>query len=171
MKNRNSVMTNKNEDIVANNNENEIIFIKKKYRKGKNKINDNKSINILNIKEKTEGNIYNPLQIKIKRNESESKNDIDTILPYNNDEKQNKKEEKKEEEGKIKIIKRNIVILNNSDKKHISLNNSLNSNESKKRLNNKKIKLKINDASSECERIAFGKKSYSHNIPSTSKEN
>ena len=171
MKNRNSVMTNKNEDIVANNNENEIIFIKKKYRKGKNKINDNKSINIFNIKEKTEGNIYNPLQIKIKRNESESKNDIDTILPYNNDEKQNKKEEKKEEEGKIKIIKRNIVILNNSYKKNISLNNSLNSNESKKRLNNKKIKLKINDASSECDRIAVGKKSFSPNIPSTAKEN
>ena len=170
MKNRNSVMTNKNEDIVANNKDNEIIFIKKKFKKEKikiNKINDNKSIKIVNIKEKSEGNIYNPLQIKIKKNVSESKNDIDTILPNNTDQTANKKVDKKEEEN-IKILKRNIVIIKND--KNISLKNSLNSNESKEskgRLNNKKFKLNINDAGSECDRIAVGKNYFS---PPSSKE-
>ena len=49
LKNRNSVMTNRNEDNLSVNSNNEIIFIKKKHKKDKNKISEDKKIN--NLKE------------------------------------------------------------------------------------------------------------------------
>ena len=86
IKNRDSIMTNKNEDFLANNNE--IILIKKK---GKN--NDMKShFNKVNSIEKE--NIYNPIEINIIDKKSDySKNEIETILPIIQD--KNKKNVKR----------------------------------------------------------------------------
>ena len=115
IKNRMSVATNKNEDNICSNANNEIIYLKKKDKK------ENK-INVL----KNDNNIYNPLQIRVK-NSSESKNDKETILPYND------KNENKEE---FKTAKRNIVILNHIEKKNNNLKKSLDLNGSNQKLYN-----------------------------------
>ena len=103
-RNRMSVATNKNEDNIFNNSNNEIILLKKKSKKDKIKI-DNK-IDDLNIKNKKENNIYNPLQIRVKKINIESKKDNDTIVP-NNDKDENIDINKKN--------KKKIVILNNME--------------------------------------------------------
>ena len=159
LKNRNSVMTNRNEDNLSVNSNNEIIFIKKKHKKDKNKISEDKKIN--NLKEKSEGNIYNPLQIKIKKIDVDSKTDKDTNL-YFNDNHEDKKDDNK-------LQKRNIVIVNNLEKKNTSLKNTLNSHESKSKFH-KKRKLKLNDVNSE-RGIDLSKKSNAFFLPSTKQEN
>ena len=159
-KNRYSVMTNKNEENIVSSNNNEIIFIKKKIPKGKNKIAENKM-----SKKKDEDNIYNPLQIRIRRNESYSKLDKDTIIPIND---QNENLDKKE---KDKILKRNIVFISNFDKKNNILKNSLTSNESKTKLYNKKRKINLNDINSEREGIMVTKKTCGAIISSSKQEN
>ena len=152
-------MTNRNEDNLSVNSNNEIIFIKKKHKKDKNKISEDKKIN--NLKEKSEGNIYNPLQIKIKKSDVDSKTDKDTNL-YFNDNHEDKKDDNK-------LQKRNIVIVNNLEKKNISLKNTLNSHDSKSKFH-KKRKLKLNDVNSE-RGIDLSKKSNAFFLPSTKQEN
>ena len=159
IKNRNSVMTNKNEDYIPSNN-NEIIFLKKKYKKDKNKISDTKNKNINIFKDLNNNNIYNPLHIKIKRNNSD-KNDIDTIIP-------NDKKEEEDEENNDKIKKRNVIIINRMDKKNVFLKNALSSVDSKSKMYNKKKKLNIS-VNSERERFVFTKKTGTPNISTKKK--
>ena len=155
IKNRNSIVTNKNEDINYNNN-NEIIFINKKYKKDINKLNDNKNINNINVKKKKENNIYNPLEIKIGQIESEIKKDKDKIMPcivkINNEEKK---------EGECK----NMIIIHNFNDKNSCFKNNLNSNKLKSKLNNNK-RLNLNDINSERERIFLSKNTFSPFISS-----
>ena len=162
MKNRNSKMTNKNEDHIPDNN-NEIIFIKKKYRKELNKI-DNKNIQIFKDLDNN-NNIYNPLHIRIRKNELDSKNDKDTIIPNDKNENENEEDENKKA---IKIKKRNIVIINNIDKKNTFKNAS--SNESKTKFNNKKKKINIS-VNSERDGIAFSKNTLRPMLSSTKNGN
>ena len=161
MKNRNSQMTNKNEDHIPDNN-NEIIFIKKKHKKELNKI-DNKNIHIFKDLNNN-NNIYNPLHIRIRKNELDSKNDKDTIIP--NDKNEDEEDENKK---KIKIKKRNIVVINNIDKKNSSLKNSL-SNESKAKFNSKRRKINIS-VNSERDGIVFSKNTLPPMLPSTKNGN
>ena len=108
-KNRYSVMTNKNEDYLQSN-VNEVIFVRKKLVKSeKSKISDNRNIHILKDKSNNSkiNTIYNPLQINIKKNDSDTKIGKDTILSYDN------KIEKKENNEVDKNRKRNIVFINN----------------------------------------------------------
>ena len=164
-KNKNSIMTNKNEENIVSSDNNEIIFIKKRNSKGKNKIGENKNINKLNSKKKDEDNIYNPLQIRIRRNESYSKLDKDTIIPIND---QNENLDKKE---KDKILKRNIVFVGNFDKNNNSLKNALTNNESKTKLYNKKRKINLNHVNSEREGIMVIKKTCAAINSSSKQEN
>ena len=160
LKNKNSIMTNRNEDNLSINSNNEIIFIKKKHKKDKNKIVEDKKIN--NLKEKDEWNIQNPLQIKISKDDLDSKNDKVTNL-YFNDNIEDKKEEKK-------LKNRNIVIVNNLEKKNNSLKNTLNSHDSKSKIH-KKRKLNLNDINSEGEKINISKKINAFILSSTKQEN
>ena len=157
MKNRNSQMTNKNEDHIPDNN-NEIIFIKKKHKKELNKI-DNKNIHIFKDLNNN-NNIYNPLHIRIRKNELDSKNDKDTIIP--NDKNEDEEDENKK---KIKIKKRNIVIINNNDKKNNTFKNSLN-NESKANFNHKTRKRNAS-VNSERDGIFFSKNTLPPMLSST----
>ena len=146
-RNRMSVATNKNEDNIFNNSNNEIILLKKKSKKDKIKI-DNK-IDALNIKNKKENNIYNPLQIRVKKINIESKKDNDTIVPNNNKDENidiNKKNKKK------------IVILNNMEKKNNNnnLKLSINSIESNVGLYNNKKRI-LNSINSERDKVMFSK--------------
>ena len=160
LKNKNSMMTNRNEDNLSINSNNEIIFIKKKHKKDKNKIVEDKKIN--NLKEKDEWNIQNPLQIKISKDDLDSKNDKVTNL-YFNDNIEDKKEEKK-------LKNRNIVIVNNLEKKNNSLKNTLNSHDSKSKIH-KKRKLNLNDINSEGEKINISNKINAFILSSTKQEN
>ena len=139
-KNRMSVATNKNEENIYSNTNNEIIHLKKKAKK-ENNIIENK----INALKSDNNNIYNPLQIRVKKS-SESKNDKLTILPYNN---------KNENQEDYKTAKRNIVIINHIEKKNNNLKKSLDSKESNQKLyNNRKINVSIN---SERDKIMFSK--------------
>ena len=146
-RNRMSVATNKNEDNIFNNSNNEIILLKKKSKKDKIKI-DNK-IDDLNIKNKKENNIYNPLQIRVKKINIESKKDNDTIVP-NNDKDENIDINKKN--------KKKIVILNNMEKKNNNnnLKLSINSIESNVGLYNNKKRI-LNSINSERDKVMFSK--------------
>ena len=146
-RNRMSVATNKNEDNIFNNSNNEIILLKKKSKKDKIKI-DNK-IDALNIKNKKENNIYNPLQIRVKKINIESKKDNDTIVP-NNDKDENIDINKKN--------KKKIVILNNMEKKNNNnnLKLSINSIESNVVLYNNKKRI-LNSINSERDKVMFSK--------------
>ena len=154
MKNRNSQMTNKNIDHIPDNN-NEIIFIKKKYKKEINKIeNKNNHFKDLN----NYNNIYNPLHIRIKRNELDSKND--TIIP--NDINENEEDENKK---KIRIKKRNIAIINNIDKKNNTLKNAITHDVKKQYISKtRKINISVN---SERDGIIFSKNTLPPMISST----
>lgn len=152
-KNRYSVMTNKNEDYLQSN-VNEVIFVRKKLVKSeKSKISDNRNIHILKDKSNNSkiNTIYNPLQINIKKNDSDTKIGKDTILSYDN------KIEKKENNEVDKNRKRNIVFINNYEKNSNS-KNPLTSNESKSKLYIKKKKKGINDVNSERDIIVSKKK-------------
>ena len=165
-KNRNSVMINKNEENIVINNNNEIILLKKKSPKLKNKIGENKNININNYKKKDEDNIYNPLQIRIRKKESYSKFDKDTIIPIGD---QNENIDKSENE---KNKKRNIVFISNFDKNNCnSLKNSLTNNESKSKLYIKKRKINLNAINSEREAIMVAKKTCGAINSSSKQEN
>ncbi len=146
-RNRMSVATNKNEDNIFNNSNNEIILLKKKSKKDKIKI-DNK-IDALNIKNKKENNIYNPLQIRVKKINIESKKDNDTIVP-NNDKDENIDINKKN--------KKKIVILNNMEKKNNNnnLKLSINSIESNVGLYNNKKRI-LNSINSERDKVMLSK--------------
>ena len=141
-KNRMSVATNKNEENISSNTNNEIIYLKKKAKKeNNNNIIENK----INALKNDNNNIYNPLQIRVKKI-SESKNDKETILPYIS------KNENKED---YKTAKRNIVIINHHEKKNNTLKKSLDSKESNQKLyNNRKVNVSIN---SERDKIMFSK--------------
>ena len=164
-KNRYSVMTNKNEENIVSSNNNEIIFIKKKIPKGKNKITENKNINLKMTKKKDEDNIYNPLQIRIKKNDTYSKLDKDTIIPMS-EQNENIDKNQKDDKGK-----RNIVFISNFDKKNNILKNSLTSNESKTKLYNKKRKINLNHVNSEREGIMVIKKTCAAINSSSKQEN
>ena len=158
--NRNSVITNKNE-INIDNNKNEIIFIKKKHKiENKNKIKEN-SKNIHNLKDKNEDNIYNPLQLNIKKNESNNetfaKSEKDTIMQFSDrrfNENKNEKEKK---------LRRNVAIIN--------FDSSITNNESKTNLYNKKRKININDINSQKNNIIISKRSRSPILCPLNKEN
>ena len=152
LKNRNSEMTNKNDDPLTSNNNNDIIFIKKKGKKEKKEKEKIKNMEFLN--EKNENDIYNPLQIRLKKKGSEnSKNDKDTVLPAIES-----KEKIGENEGINNLKKRTFVLVNNFSKKNNSLKNSISSkNESKSKVVNKR-KINASDVSSERDCIVFTKK-------------
>lgn len=141
-RNRNSIMTNKNEEYIPKNN-NEVIFIKKKIIRTEKKKNTNQN-NIRSLKEKNgfcnsnTVNKHNQLQITVKRN-IDNKNEKETIL---SDDKRNN-EDKVIERNR----KRNIVFMNYHEKKNSTLKNSMNSNEPKTKFKNNKINL--GDISSE----------------------
>ena len=67
------------------------------------------------------------MQLRIRKNDSYSKLDKDTIIPIS---EQNENVDKKEKDT---ILKRNIVFIN-IDKRNNNLNNSLTNNESKAKL-------------------------------------
>ena len=164
-KNRNSVMTNKNEENIVSSNNNEIILIKKKSPKLKNKIGEDRNINIKNYKKKDEDNIYNPQQIRIRRNESYSKLDKDTIIPFSD---QNENIDKSENEKN----KKRIVFISNFDKNNSnSLKNALTNNESKAKLYSKKRKINLNVVNSEREGIMINKKTCGAINSSSKQEN
>ena len=132
----------------------------------KNKIGENKNININNYKKKDEDNIYNPLQIRIRKKESYSKFDKDTIIPIGD---QNENIDKSENE---KNKKRNIVFISNFDKNNCnSLKNSLTNNESKSKLYIKKRKINLNAINSEREAIMVAKKTCGAINSSSKQEN
>ena len=164
-KNRNSVMPNKNEENIVSSNNNEIILIKKKSPKLKNKIGEDRNINIKNYKKKDEDNIYNPQQIRIRRNESYSKLDKDTIIPFSD---QNENIDKSENEKN----KKRIVFISNFDKNNSnSLKNALTNNESKAKLYSKKRKINLNVVNSEREGIMINKKTCGAINSSSKQEN
>ena len=150
LKNRNSEMTNKNDDPLTSNNNNDIIFIKKKGKKEKKE----KIKNIELFNEKNENDIYNPLQIRLKKKGSEnSKIDKDTALPV-----RESKEKIGESEEMNNLKKRTFVLVNNFSKKTNSLKNSISSkNESKSKVVNKR-KINASDVNSERDCIVFTKK-------------
>ena len=164
-KNRNSVMTNKNEENIVSSNNNEIILIKKKSPKLKNKIGEDRNINIKNCKKKDEDNIYNPQQIRIRRNESYSKLDKDTIIPFS---EQNENIDKSENEKN----KKRIVFISNFDKNNSnSLKSALTNNESKAKLYSNKRKINLNVVNSEREGIMINKKTCGAINSSSKQEN
>ena len=161
-KNRYSVMTNKNEDYLQSN-INEIIFVKKKLVKSeKSKISENRNIHIRDKSNNKINTIYNPLQIKIKENDSDTKIGKETILSYDN------KIDKKDIKELDKMRKRNIVYINNYEKNNTS-KNPLTSNESKGKLNLKKIKKTINEVNPQKE-IILSKKTFLQSISSLKQE-
>lgn len=161
-KNRYSVMTNKNEDYLQSN-INEIIFVKKKLVKSeKSKISENRNIHIRDKSNNKINTIYNPLQIKIKENDSDTKIGKETILSYDN------KIDKKDIKELDKMRKRNIVYINNYEKNNTS-KNPLTSNESKGKLNLKKIKKTINEINPQKE-IILSKKTFLQSISSLKQE-
>ena len=130
IKNRNSIITNKNEEFLNNNN-NEVIFIKRKGKNNDIKINSNKTNKVI----KENNNIYEPIEIKIVKKKSiDSKNAEETILSRNNNNK---------------IKKRNYDFINNN------LKNKL--NETRERLFNKRTKLNSNNINSERDEIVLSK--------------
>ena len=145
-KNRMSVATNKNEDYLPNNINNEIIYLKKKEQKEKN-IKDNKINSMIN---ENENNIYNPLQLKIIKNDLEFKNNQNIIFPYNN---------KIENKGDYKITKKNIVIFNHIEKKNNSIKKPVNSNGSNQKIYNNRKRLN-NSINSERDKIMLSKNTF-----------
>ena len=127
IKNRNSIITNKNEEFLNNNN-NEVIFIKRKGKNNDIKINSNK----ITIKENN--NIYEPIEIKIVKKKSVDSKE-ETILSSRNDNN--------------KIKKRNYDFINNNLKNKLS--------ETRERLFNKRTKLNSNNINSERDEIVLYK--------------
>ena len=163
IKNRDSVATNKNEDNIMNKNNEEIIFIRKKNKKDKSKISDKQ--NYENSNDKNE-DIYNPLQLKVRKKESFCKSDKDTIIP-NNDKNENENEKNN---GKDQVQKRQIVLINNYDKKKNTLKNALTSSDYNTKLFSKRRKINFNNANSERSNINISKKSCSPMYPSEKQE-
>ena len=131
----------------------------------KNKIGEDRNINIKNCKKKDEDNIYNPQQIRIRRNESYSKLDKDTIIPFS---EQNENIDKSENEKN----KKRIVFISNFDKNNSnSLKNALTNNESKAKLYSKKRKINLNVVNSEREGIMINKKTCGAINSSSKQEN
>jgi len=159
--NKESVVTNKNEEFFNNNNE--IIFVKKKYRK--NKKNENiKS----NVKEKNSHNVYNPIQINVKKKDSNTKADRN-VLSYNDKNGKDVKENKKED-------RQVIYIENNFDRRNNVLftpfKSSTNVIETRNRvLHNKKKRIRMNEVNSERDFINVTKKTSGPMISTTKHEN
>lgn len=119
---KNSMDTNKNDDFSDDNNE--IIFIVKKKRK------NNNNIKITNVKEINNNNIFDPLQINIKENETNSEKEKSKSISFED----NKEKEKENEKGKeVNIINieddknkiRKKIYLNKLEVKDINLLNNL----------------------------------------------
>ena len=159
--NKESVVTNKNEEFFNNNNE--IIFVRKKYRK--NKVNENiKS----NIKEKNSDNVYNPIQINVKKKDSNTKVDRN-VLSYNDKNGKDMRENKKED-------RKVICVENIFDRRNNALftpyRNSINVIEPKNRaLHNKKKRIRMNEVNSERDFINMTKKTSGPMISTTKHEN
>ena len=159
--NKESVITNRNIELFNNNND--IIFVRKKYRK--NNLNANiKS----NIKEKSSHNVYNPIQLNVKKKDSNTKADRN-VLSYND---KNEKEirENRKEDRKV------ICIENNFDKRANALltpfRNSINIIEPKNRAShNKKKRIRMNEVNSERDFINMTKKTNGPMISTTKQEN
>ena len=160
LKNREIFATNKNEDNIINKNNEEMIFIKKKYKKEKNKRTDKNNIENLNDKN---NDIYNPLQLKIKRNASFCKSDKETILT-NNDKKEDEKNRRKDQ-----AQNKQIILINNLEKN--TLKNTLTNNDYNSRLFNKKRRINFNNVNSERNNINISKKSISPMMPSSKQDN
>ena len=119
---KNSMDTNKNDEFSDDNNE--IIFIVKKKRK------NNNNIKITNVKEINNNNIFDPLQINIKENETNSEKEKSKSISFeDNKEKEKENEKVKEvniiniEDDKNKIRKK--IYLNKLEVKDINLLNNL----------------------------------------------
>ena len=121
---KNSMDTNKNDEFSDENNE--IIFIVKRKRK------NNNNVKISNVKEINNNNIYDPIQINIKENETNSQNEKSKSISFEeNKEKIKGKENQKEkevnniniEDDKNKIRKK--IYLNNFEVKDNNLLNNL----------------------------------------------
>ena len=119
---KNSMDTNKNDEFSDDNNE--IIFIVKKKRK------NNNNIKITNVKEINNNNIFDPLQINIKENETNSEKEKSKSISFED----NKEKEKENEKGKeVNIINieddknkiRKKIYLNKLEVKDINLLNNL----------------------------------------------
>jgi hypothetical protein len=158
--NKESVLTNKNIELFNDNNE--IIFVRKKYRK--NKLNENiKS----NIKEKSSHNDYNPIQLNVKKKDSNAKAERN-VLSYND---KNGKEirENKEEDRKIIYIENNLNRRANDI--FTPLKNTINIIEPKNRAShNKKKRIRMNEVNSERDFINMTKKTSGPMISTTKQE-
>jgi hypothetical protein len=163
-RNRNSIMTNKNEEYIPKNN-NEVIFIKKKIIRTEKNKNKNPN-NIHSLKEKnvfcnSNSNTvkgHKQLQITVKKNK-DNKTEKETVLS----------DDKRDNEDKAieRNRKRNIVFMNNNDKKNSTLKSSMNSNEQKTKFKNKIINL--GDVSSERD-IIVNRKTYAPIISTIKKD-
>ena len=139
-KNRNSIMTNKNDEYIPRNN-NEVIFIRKKIiksEKDNQNIHSGKEKNGINTN--ISGNKCDPLNIVVKK-----------IVDYKNERETILSDDKRENEDKIneRNRKRNIAFMSSLDKKGGTLkSNMTNMNEPKTKFHNRK-KIKLGDVSSE----------------------
>ena len=158
--NKESVLTNKNMEFL--NDHNEIIFVRKKYRK--NKLNENiKS----SIKEKSSHNDYNPIQLYVKKKDSNSKAERN-VLSYN-DKSGKEIRENKEEDRKIIYIENNLNRRANDI--FAPFKNTINIIETKNRaLHNKKKRIRMNEVNSERDFINMTKKTSGPMISTTKQE-
>jgi hypothetical protein len=158
--NKESVVTNRNIELFNNNNE--IIFVRKKYRK--NNLNANiKS----NIKEKSSHNDYNPIQLYVKKKDSNSKTERN-VLSYN-DKSGKEIKENKEEDRKIIYIENNLNRRANDI--FAPFKNTINIIETKNRaLHNKKKRIRMNEVNSERDFINMTKKTSGPMISTTKQE-
>jgi hypothetical protein len=159
--NKESIVTNKNEEVFNNNNE--VIFVRKKYRK-KN-LNENKKSNLI---EKNSHNVYNPIQLNVKKKDSITKVNRN-VLSYNDKNGKEMKENKKED-------REVICIENNFDRRNNGLftpfKNTINVIEHKNRvMHNKKKRLRMNEVNSERDVINMTKKTSGPMISTTKQEN
>ena len=159
IKNQASIMTNKNEENANNNIKNtEIIYIKKKGKK-KKKEKKEKINNIDFLNGNNENDIYNPLQIKLKKEDYEnSKIEKDTVLPL----RESKISENKGNKEINKLKRRSIGLVNIFNKKIIIESNS--------NIFNKR-KINASDAGSERDCIVVSKKTNAPLMSSSKQEN
>ena len=158
--NKESVLTNKNIELFNDNNE--IIFVRKKYRK--NKLNENiKS----NIKEKSSHNDYNPIQLNVKKKDSNAKAERNALSYHDKNEKEIR--ENKKEDRKIIYIENNLNRRANDI--FTPLKNTINIIEAKNRtLHNKKKRIRMNEVNSERDFINMTKKTSGPMISTTKQE-
>ena len=147
---RNSMDTNKNDEFSDDNNE--IIFIVRKKKKA------NENIKITNVKDIHKKNIYGPIQINIKDNETNSEKEKSKAMSFEENKEEEKGREVKNinnEDDKNKIRKK--VYLNNFEIKDNNLLNNLKNsiNNQQRTLFNKNNnnKTNISEVSSERDHI------------------